>query len=93
MTNGKLEAFWDEPVSALGGSSYSVTLTGNVSGASFSGQYSRKLNGDKPNTLLGFSGNSSKSCIGFICDEGAKLTLIASEVDDKFSLCLSRTKV
>ncbi|MFT6538560.1 MAG: tetratricopeptide (TPR) repeat protein [Thalassolituus sp.] len=90
VSNHKLEAFWEEPASALGGSKYSVKLIGSVSGSSFSGQYSKKLIGDRPNTLLGLAGNTSNTCIGFVSDSGNKITLIASKVNDDFSLFLSR---
>ncbi len=92
INNEKLEASWDEPASALGGSIYTAKLTGSVSGSSFSGQYIRKINGDSPNTFTVLGGNTSNTCIGFISDDGDKLTLIAPKVNDDFSLFLSRTK-
>ncbi len=94
INNNKLEASWEEPTSAMGGSQYSVKLTGSVSGSSFSGQYTKKMIGDSPNTLLGLTMNTSNSntCIGFVSDDGDELTLIATKVNDTFSLCLSRAK-
>ncbi|QYJ98881.1 hypothetical protein K0J45_06530 [Shewanella alkalitolerans] len=90
LSNNKLEASWEEPALTLGGNKYSVKLVGSVSGSSFSGQYTRKLIGDRPNSLLGLAGNTSNACIGFVSDQGNELTLIASRVNDDFSLSLSR---
>ncbi len=90
ISNHKLEASWEEPASALGENKYSVNLIGFVSGSSFAGQYTKKLIADSPNTLLGLAGNTSNTCIGVVSDNGNKLTLIASKLNDDFSLFLSR---
>ena len=92
INNQKLEASWEESASALGGRKYSVKLTGSVSGSSFLGQYTRKLSGDDSVTILGLAGNITTTCLGFVSDEGSKLTLMASKVSDDFSLSLSREK-
>ena len=92
ISNGKLEASWEEPASTSGGSTYTAKLSGSVSGSTFLGQYTRKENGDSPNTFLGSRGDTSNKCIGFISDDGDKLTLIGPKINDDFSLSLSRTK-
>ena len=92
ISNGKLEASWEEPASAPGGSTYTAKLSGSVSGSTFLGQYTRKENRDSPNTFLGSRGDTSNKCIGFISDDGDKLTLIGPKINDDFSLSLSRTK-
>jgi tetratricopeptide (TPR) repeat protein len=90
ISNRKLEATWDDPVT--GGSKYSVALTGIVSGASFSGQYTKKIYKESQKGLLGLNLDTSHECIGFVSDDGVSLTLMSTEASNVFSLNLSRVK-
>ena len=90
--NDKLEASWEETASLLSGSTYTAKLSGSISGSTFSGQYARKKSGGVQTALLDLAGYTSNNCIGFVSDDGDKLTLIARKMNDDFSLCLSRKK-
>ena len=92
IIDDKMESTWEEPAFALGGSKYSVKLTGSVSGSTFSGQYTRKSIEETPRGLLGLVGNTSMTCIGFVSDNRGKLTIIATKLEDDFSMYLSRVR-
>ena len=87
-----INATWIESAGALGGGSYEAVLKGKVSGSTFEGKYTRKKDDSTPNTLLGFTGNTAQSCIGYISDDGNQIKLISTELKDDFSLCLLRPK-
>lgn len=92
ITDNKLDASWEEPIQSNNGT-YSASLTGTVSGASFSGVYSRKPNKEKANSLLGLGiATTSNACIGFISDNKENFTLISPKLNDDFSLCFSKNR-
>lgn len=88
--NDKLEATWEELASALEKSNYSVKLTGKVSGSTFSGQYTKRKIGDSTKTVLGFNGNISNDCIGFLSNGVGDLILIATKIKSDFTLRLTK---
>lgn len=93
VNNNLISATWEEPTLTQDDNKYIVTLTGVISGTSFSGAYSRTLIGDRPKGLLMFSSNTNKAFMGFISDGGEKLTLISQNANDDFSLFLSRKNI
>jgi tetratricopeptide (TPR) repeat protein len=88
-----IKATWAESAGLLGGgSSYTVELEGKVFGSTFEGKYTRRKDDSSPNTLLGFSENTTQSCIGYISDDGNKFKLISTELKNNFSLSFFRPK-
>jgi tetratricopeptide (TPR) repeat protein len=82
-----LEAKWNETTS---NTVYTVTLTGKITGATFSGKYTKKSNSDSPNLLMNLA--SDKTCIGYLSDEKDGINLFSLKLNDDFSLLLSRKK-
>jgi tetratricopeptide (TPR) repeat protein len=92
IENDLLKASWVEAVGALGGGTYTVELTGKVSGSTFDGAYARKRNEGSPSTLLGLSGNTNQACIGYFSEKDREIKLVSKKLKDNFSLCLSQKK-
>ncbi|WP_421179336.1 tetratricopeptide repeat protein [Aeromonas enteropelogenes] len=93
VNDSVINTSWEEPVHEKSDNTYTVTLNGVVSGESFSGKYSKCINGEGSKGLMSLNGNTSNSCIGFISDDGETLTFIGSNVNDSFSLFLSRKEI
>jgi len=87
-----IKATWVEPVGGLSSGSYEAELKGKVSGSTFEGKYTRRKDDNSPNTLLGFAGNTTQSCIGYIADDGTQIKLTSTKLKDDFSLVLLRPK-
>jgi tetratricopeptide (TPR) repeat protein len=92
IENDLLKASWVEAVGALGGGTYTVELTGKVSGSTFDGAYARKRSEGSPSTLLGLSGNTNQACIGYFSEKDREIKLVSKKLKDNFSLCLSQKK-
>ncbi|WP_335921745.1 hypothetical protein [Shewanella chilikensis] len=71
---------------------YKVELVGNVSGSTFEGTYSRKINESSQNTLLGLGGNKNTACIGYYSDKDGEIKVLSKKLKDDFSLRLSPKK-
>jgi tetratricopeptide (TPR) repeat protein len=89
IDNDLLKASWVETAGALGGGTYTVELTGKVSGSTFDGTYARKRNESSPSTLLGLDGNTNQACIGYFSEKDREIKLVSKELKNNFSLCLS----
>ena len=92
IENNELEAILIEPGGLVLRGTYTARLTGDVSGSTFSGSYTRKFDGDGRNTILETAGNLNKSCIGYLSEDKQKFKLISPKHKDDFSLILSRLK-
>jgi Flp pilus assembly protein TadD len=87
-----LQAKWVERAGALGGSTYTVEISGKVFGSTFDGKYTRKRNESAPTTLLGFDGNTKQECIGYFSLKDNEIKIISKKLKDDFYLCLSPEK-
>lgn len=90
--NNLFKVSWVEAAGAIGGATYTVELTGKVSGSTFDGRYTRERNENSSNTLLGLSGNTYYECIGYFSDKDKEIKVISKSLKDDFSLCLSQQK-
>lgn len=88
-----LIATWVEPGVGLGGGQYEAELMGKVSGSTFEGNYTRKKDDNSSNTILGFPGNITQSCFGYVSEDGNQIKLISTKHKDDFSLCLFKPKL
>jgi len=93
IRDNAFESTWQE-FSSFDKSTYTVMMTGKVTGSTFSGQYSRKEDegGNSAKGLLKLIENTNKKCIGYLDNEGKQLKLISQEFKDDFSLSFSRSQ-